>query len=50
MRMVPTGLFEYLGPSWWSCLGRMKRRGLVAGDALRFLPFLGSLLSLSVMD
>lgn len=24
-------MFEYLVPSWWSCLGGLKRRGLAGG-------------------
>jgi hypothetical protein len=22
-------IFEYLGPSWWNCLGRIRRCGLI---------------------
>lgn len=28
------GLFEYLVPSWWLCLGRFRKCGLAAGNML----------------
>lgn len=27
-------MFEYLMPSWWNCLGRMRRHVLVGGIPL----------------
>jgi hypothetical protein len=32
MTMVPYRLmFEYLVPSWWNCLGKIRRCGLIRG-------------------
>ena len=33
--MRKTPMFEYLVPSWWNCLERMRRCGLLGGVSLR---------------
>jgi hypothetical protein len=32
-------MFEYLVPSWWDCLGRIRRCGLLGGGVLLGVGF-----------